>query len=177
MGNGELVGQLRALQNGDWLVTTPSGLFDGSPGGWRQLAWRVGDGMSVLPGELYFNEFYQPGLLGDLLGGRPVRQVRAVSERDRRQPTVTLQAQVIEERRALVRVRVGEAPAAVYSQGSGARDEAVPQRCARQGLARCAAAGATARWSSRRTCRSSPEQSVGRLRLQRGQHQERRRPG
>ena len=29
--------------DGEWLATTPSGLFDGSPGGWRRITWREGD--------------------------------------------------------------------------------------------------------------------------------------
>lgn len=120
---GNLVGHLRVLKTGDWLVTTPSGLFDGSPGGWRHLAWRVGDGVNVAPGELYFNEFYQPGLLADLLADRTAREVRAVADRDRRQPTLTVTAHALDARSAVVLVAAVEAPAEPpYATGSGVHD-------------------------------------------------------
>lgn len=120
---GEVLGELRVLQNGDWLVTTPSGLFDGSPGGWRQLAWRVGETAGVEPGELYFNEFYQPGLLAELLNGRAQRQVRPVGQRDRRQPVVALSGQPGPGRSAAIQVDVREAAASgAVVTGSGVRD-------------------------------------------------------
>ena len=66
MGTGNLIGQLRALEErrlaGDHAVRTVRRLTR-----WMAAtAWRVGMA-DVLPGELYFNEFYQPGLLADLL--------------------------------------------------------------------------------------------------------------
>ncbi|HBY59872.1 MAG TPA: hypothetical protein DEH78_08605, partial [Solibacterales bacterium] len=68
----ERIGTLQALAQGEWLVTTPSGLFDGSPQGWSQIAWRTADGpLSASPGEIFFNEFYRPGLLAELIAGRP----------------------------------------------------------------------------------------------------------
>lgn len=52
----------------DWVVTTPDGLFDGSPGGQRLMEWRIGDRLFAL--DQFFNEFYTPGLLGRVLGMR-----------------------------------------------------------------------------------------------------------
>ena len=118
-----VVGHLRVLQDGDWLVTTPSGLFDGSRAGWRQLAWRIQGELEVAPAELFFNEFYQPGLLADLFGGRTPRSVRNIAERDRRQPTIALSEPTVEAGHARLRLTVTEAPASDdYVTGSGVRD-------------------------------------------------------
>lgn len=60
----------------DWLVVTPDGLFDGSPAAWKQILWRFGGNtFDVMPAETYFNEFYYPGLLGEVMAGkRPLRK-------------------------------------------------------------------------------------------------------
>lgn len=119
-GSGDLLGNVRALPSGEWLVTTPSGLFDGSPGGWRQIAWRSADGTRVESGEQYFNEFYQPGLLAELLGAREPRAVRSFRDLDRRQPIVTLTSSPVDLRMARVRLTVKENRD--VAPGSGARD-------------------------------------------------------
>lgn len=88
---GERLGSLYALQEGEWLVTTPSGLFDGSPRGWRKIAWRAPNGgLATLPSEAFFNEFYRPGLLAELLEGHKPSLTRTIAQVDRRQPIVSL---------------------------------------------------------------------------------------
>jgi hypothetical protein len=88
---GERLGTLYAYQEGEWLLTTPSGLFDGSPRGWEQIAWRdPAGGNATLPGEAFFSEFYRPGLLADLLEGQVPQPPRTLAQIDRRQPAVTL---------------------------------------------------------------------------------------
>jgi WD40 repeat protein/uncharacterized caspase-like protein len=58
------------LPESDWAVVSPDGLFDGSPGGWRQIIWRFDNNTySYAPGEAFFNEFFRPGLLKDLRQG------------------------------------------------------------------------------------------------------------
>jgi WD40 repeat protein len=52
-----------------WLVVTPNGLFDGSPDGMRLVSWRYGRGTEVVPLESFYNDFFHPGLLGQLLSG------------------------------------------------------------------------------------------------------------
>lgn len=60
----------------DWLVTTPDGLFDGSPGGREHVVYRVG-GMTLVPVDRFFQDFYRPGLLAALLRGeRPTADVK-----------------------------------------------------------------------------------------------------
>lgn len=83
---------LIAIDENDWLVTTPEGFFDGSSNAWKQLIWRFSDNIFDYGlGELYFNDFYYPNLLQDVLAGKTPRppQGRELSRIDRRQPTVT----------------------------------------------------------------------------------------
>ena len=55
----------------DWLVVTPDGLFDGSPAAWKQILWQFGGNtFDVAPAETFFNEFYYPGLLADVMAGK-----------------------------------------------------------------------------------------------------------
>src|SRR4029450_11983473 len=55
----------------DWLVATPNGLFDGSHAAWKLLLWRFAQStFKVAPVESFFNEFYYPGLLADILAGK-----------------------------------------------------------------------------------------------------------
>ena len=56
---------------GEWMVVTPQGLFDGTPVAWNQILWRYNqDTFNVAPIEWFFNEFYYPGLLGDIFAGK-----------------------------------------------------------------------------------------------------------
>lgn len=87
---GQEAATLAASANGDWLVITPEGYFDGSPGGWKAVAWRFGgDTFDVLPLEAFYTDFYQPGLLNAILQGKISRSGPAIADRDRRQPKVT----------------------------------------------------------------------------------------
>jgi WD40 repeat protein len=83
---------LIAIDENDWLVTTPEGFFDGTSNAWKQLIWRFSDNIfDYGAGELYFNDFYYPNLLQDVLAGKTPRppQGRELTKIDRRQPTVT----------------------------------------------------------------------------------------
>jgi WD40 repeat protein/uncharacterized caspase-like protein len=114
----------------DWLVATPEGLFDGSPAALKSLvAWRFADNQTA-PLELFFSEFYHPGLLAEVLQGKPVQASRDLSQVDRRQPEVRLslveglaQGKPVGSRTVQVKVEVAEAPAVKERPtGSGARD-------------------------------------------------------
>jgi hypothetical protein len=109
----------------DWLVTAPNGSFDGSPGGWDAILWRFGgQTFDVAEPEAFFNDFFSPGLLVDLilrheLSGRTLASV------DRRSPHVRIEVRGARPygRTVRVRVAVSEAPAdAAHARGSGARD-------------------------------------------------------
>jgi uncharacterized caspase-like protein len=115
-------------ETGDWLVVTPNGFFDGSPAGMQQLvAWRFGEEMAPL--EIFFNEFYFPGLLADILAGKKLPVPREIGGLDRRQPAVQLSLSKPAgaggpqtERDVTVRVEVRQAPAEKARPAGGARD-------------------------------------------------------
>ena len=117
-------------QTNDWLVVTPDGLFDGSPTGWNQILWQFrGNTFDVTPGETFFNEFYYPGLLGEIMSGGKPKAPRNIAQLDRRQPEINLTADTgtrsekISERQLTVRIQVSEKVADKTSpSGSGAKD-------------------------------------------------------
>lgn len=48
----------------EWLVESPTGLFDGSELAWKVAMWRYGEGvLSMAPLETFFEQLYTPGLL------------------------------------------------------------------------------------------------------------------
>lgn len=115
----------------DWLVVTPDGLFDGSPAAWKQILWRFGGNtFDVMPAETFFNEFYYPGLLAEVMAGKKPRAPKNISQLDRRQPELKLTTQggqVVAgnkpERNLTVKIEVAEKPADKdHEAGSGARD-------------------------------------------------------
>ncbi|MFY9610031.1 MAG: hypothetical protein WAU45_15610 [Blastocatellia bacterium] len=119
---GQMLATLVSLNKGDdWLVVTPDGMFDGSPGGWNQILWRFSPGIyDVSPVEIFFNEYYYPGLLPDILAGKKIAAVADISQKDRRQPKLSFelgdpQSASVATRNLNIRIKVTEAPA-------GARD-------------------------------------------------------
>ncbi len=114
---GESLATLICSQNGsDWLVATPDGLFDGSPGGWNQILWRFSEDIfKVAPVESYFAEFFYPGLLGDLLAGKRPKAAVNIAQKNRDLPTVAIALAgdaggPVSSRRVKVRVTVADAP-------------------------------------------------------------------
>ena len=115
----------------DWLVVTPDGLFDGSPAAWKQILWQFGGHtFDVAPAETFFNEFYYPGLLAEVMAGKKPRAPKNISQLDRRQPELKLVTQneqvgagSTSERNLTVKIEVTEKPADKdHEAGSGARD-------------------------------------------------------
>lgn len=89
---GSRTATLLSMKNSnDWLVVSPKGFFDGSPPSWEQLAWRFeNDSFNVRSVEVFFSEFFVPGLLHELLNDRAMPSSSNISAKDRRQPTVKL---------------------------------------------------------------------------------------
>jgi len=116
----------------DWLVVTPDGLFDGTPGAWSQLSWRFsGNTFDVAPVEIFFREYFRPGLLADILAGRKVRPPADIAQLDRRQPEVTVRSAAdisnpLQSRHVHLDLEVAEsrktASSGSRTGGSGARD-------------------------------------------------------
>ncbi|HXU08927.1 MAG TPA: caspase family protein, partial [Blastocatellia bacterium] len=116
---GALVATLVSLNKGDdWLVVTPDGLFDGSPAGWNQILWRFSPAIyDISPVEIFFNEYYYPGLLPDILAGKKIAAAD-ISQKDRRQARLSVEladaavAPTSASTRELkVRIKITEAPA------------------------------------------------------------------
>lgn len=63
-----------------WFAVTPQGLFDTSEGGWRHLGWRFpNDPTNSLPIESYFRDYYQPGLVPNVLAQAILPPVEPIS--------------------------------------------------------------------------------------------------
>ncbi|MEA2204778.1 MAG: hypothetical protein QOE77_1554 [Blastocatellia bacterium] len=129
--SGEHLLTLISLDDGgEWMVVTPQGLFDGTPVSWNQILWRYNqDTFNVAPIEWFFNEFYYPGLLADVIAGKRPRVAQDVSRKDRRQPIVKLSVagepspNAVTARTVKVRIDVADVPADKENpQGTGARD-------------------------------------------------------
>ena len=124
------LGDAFGSRGGDWLVVTPDGLFDGSPAAWKQILWQFGGNtFDVMPAETFFNEFYYPGLLAEVMAGKKPRAPKNITQLDRRQPQVKLTADGGQSgtgatrRNLTVKVEVTEKPAGEgHGAGSGARD-------------------------------------------------------
>ena len=111
----------------DWLVASPTGLFDGSHRAWKFLLWRfTQDTFRVAPVESYFNEFYYPGLLADVLANKNPQPKQDISTRDRRQPQIrieSVQSSAVSARSIQLKLEIGEASTdAEHQTSSGARD-------------------------------------------------------
>jgi WD40 repeat protein len=120
--NGEFLATLASLNSGnDWLVITPSGLFDGSPGGWNQIMWRFSPALNdVSPVEIFFNEYFHPGLLADILEGKQLAVTADISRKDRRQPKLSLS--VADAANGTINKRMAKVTIAVSSAPAGAQD-------------------------------------------------------
>ncbi|HEV8485431.1 MAG TPA: caspase family protein [Blastocatellia bacterium] len=127
---GTLVATLVPVANSDdWLVVTPDGLFDGSPDSWNLLLWRFGgDTFNALPVEAYFNEFYYPGVLADIFGGKDPKAPQDIAQKDRRQPRVAIALSgnstgKIATREVTIKLEITDAePDKQHALGCGARD-------------------------------------------------------
>jgi WD40 repeat protein len=125
---GELLATAIELnQSKDWVVASPQGFFDASPTGMRDLEWRYGKDRYAL--EQFFVEFYQPGLLKDIIQqGRPIGDIlksrkdpRAevnLAKKDRRLVELAFdglslptEGKVVESRQLQLELKLAEAPA------------------------------------------------------------------
>jgi len=130
--SGEHLATLISMWEGSgWLVTTPDGLFDGSPSAWNQILWRFNnDTFNVAPAEIFFREFFYPGLLADILAGKHPKAGTDIAQIDRRQPVVTIERtdtgspdRPVGARTVSLRLHVSDAPPdADHKNRSGARD-------------------------------------------------------
>ena len=72
----ELLSLVSRDQGKDWLAFSPEGLFDGSQGG-QSMSYRLDGRLQVVPVERFFQDFYRPGLLAEIMRGeRPLPEVK-----------------------------------------------------------------------------------------------------
>ena len=128
LSNGHELVSLVSINGTDWLAVTPDGLFDGSSRAWSEVLWRFSPELrDVAPVEIFFNEYFYPNLLPDILAGkRPVAESE-IKARDRRQPVVKLATEsspsTAAGRTIKIKIEVTEAPRDDrHSSGSSARD-------------------------------------------------------
>jgi uncharacterized caspase-like protein len=129
---GKEIGRLLSFESSsDWLVVSPDGRFDGSASAWSQILWRFeGKTFDVAPVEAFFSEFYDPGLLAEILNRKQPKVIADIANKDRRQPRILLavtgtqqSAQAQASRNVTVKLEVAQAPAdAQHAGGSGVRD-------------------------------------------------------
>jgi WD40 repeat protein len=119
VASGEELASLIALDQHDWIVITPDGLFDGSPAAWNKILWRFNNNtFNYAPVEAFFGDFYYPGLLTDIFAGKHPKAPSDISQKDRRQPELKLtlaEAQPdttkLTARNVMVKIDVSQAPA------------------------------------------------------------------
>ncbi|MBX2873372.1 MAG: caspase family protein [Saprospiraceae bacterium] len=91
--SGQEIATLVVVDSTDWVVTTPGGLFDASPGAMRQLHYVVfyDDVYEVIELEQLKTRYYEPGLLQKLMGFSEDR-IRPIADFD----TVKLYPKIID---------------------------------------------------------------------------------
>ncbi|MCB0376743.1 MAG: hypothetical protein KDD04_12560, partial [Sinomicrobium sp.] len=74
----------------DWVVSSPSGLFDASPGAMQQMYYVLG--LEIIELNQLKERYYEPGLLGKLMGfnKEPIRDVAAMDEQLELYPELTV---------------------------------------------------------------------------------------
>jgi hypothetical protein len=64
---------VRLEPDDEWLAVTPEGLFDGTEKARQRLAFRIGGGLNIVPVDRFFQDYYRPGLVAEVLRGeRPM---------------------------------------------------------------------------------------------------------
>ena len=72
---GLLLASVTFTQSGI-IISTPEGLFDGSPEAITNICYRIGNGLNVVPVDRFYKDFYRPGLLAAIMRGeRPLPEV------------------------------------------------------------------------------------------------------
>ena len=151
----------------DWLVATPDGLFDGSPESWNLMLWRFdGTTFNTLPVESFFNEYYYPGVLAEILANKNPKAPSNIVQKDRRQPRIDLKIpngdSDVTTRNIDVEIEVaGVPPDKSHSTESGVKD----LRLFRNGLLVKKWAGDVLQTGNTRTLRTTIQIVAGRNRI------------
>jgi WD40 repeat protein/uncharacterized caspase-like protein len=135
--NGTELATLITVNQRDWIVVTPDGEFDGSPNALSRILWRFSpDLFDVVPVESFFSDYYQPGLVPEIIAGKHFASPNGhkFATTDRRRPIVSMSlkgddvsgANPLMERTVTINVDVQEDTSksniAGHPAGSGVRD-------------------------------------------------------
>jgi WD40 repeat protein len=63
----KLIFSFMSLSDGDWVAYTPDGRYDGSEGGRKLVAFRVGEDQKLVPAAQMDKNYFQPGLLREIM--------------------------------------------------------------------------------------------------------------
>jgi hypothetical protein len=89
--SGAELASMVSIDENDWAVVAPDGLFDSSPAAWNKLLWRAPQNtFDYAPVEAYFSDFYYPGLLADIFAGKVPKAPQDISQKDRHLPHLQL---------------------------------------------------------------------------------------
>ncbi len=129
---GQKLASVIGFLDGNWIVVTPDGLFDGLPKAFNKLNWSFANN-EVASVEAYFNEYFYPGLLDEILDGKKPTAKTDIVNKDRRQPDIKFSSVTgidlpnhnltVDSRNITIRLEVTEAPPdKTHPKGSGAQD-------------------------------------------------------
>ena len=89
--SGTVLCDLISIDEHDWLVVTPDGLFDGSTAAWNDIFWRFNnDTFNSVPVESFFSEFITRVCSPTFLPVSVPKHRPTFSQKDRRQPQLKL---------------------------------------------------------------------------------------
>jgi WD40 repeat protein len=89
--SGAELASMISIDENDWAVVAPDGLFDSSPAAWNKLLWRAPQNtFDYAPVEAYFSDFYYPGLLADIFAGKAPKAPQDIAQKDRHLPHLQL---------------------------------------------------------------------------------------
>ena len=124
--SGERLVRLIPFDGVGWLAVTDDGLFDGAPTAWSKVLWRFSNNtFDYAPVEAFFNEFYYPGLMAEILAGKRPKAPSNISQKDRRQPLLKLSLggskadKHLIERAITLKIDVSQAAAGKNHKGGG----------------------------------------------------------
>jgi len=133
---GDLLCRFATFNKGeDWLVVTPEGLFDGSPAARQYVSWRIGGGLNLVPVDRFFQDFYRPGLMAEIVRGqRAFPEVQIAKTQPPRikivspkagevdSQTVTIAVEAVDQGGGVSRVAIYQNGARVLADGENRRD-------------------------------------------------------
>jgi len=114
---GALKATALTLNDGNWIVFTPDGYFDCSPGGAKHIVWRAG--IELYTGDRFFRDFYRPRLLKMIVENIPFDRTRDIKTGFNKPPALQIITPSPGDRIAAPRIK---AVVVATDLGGGIRD-------------------------------------------------------